>query len=694
MAFNLSGDIITQTGTNTSLAGIEDIAGVTLTNLGTLLIYDLGTLHFRVNGTQSINATDNGNREMMVIGTTGTQDTIDIIVQNGGTLNIGHRTTGGTSAISSERFFPSIYEKANHDFGDSRTKSEPSQANLGATNAKGFLVVDAGGTFNWYGCVNCSGGIGFDGVANIDQPPGSNSTVNILDGVWDARRITERGGVGDQFLYNYSFDVTVDGFTVISNESNTVGAALINLTTTNFKGYVPINTELAFTGSTSSANDLQQVIENYGGIQGNTGGTDMTSATNNAVNTNQVKFLNSSKGSTLVFNTQNPGVNSIISVQTVVGSIVDPLGNPVENAVIATENVNGTISQANVVSGQFDLGEILLTEWNATTGTVPPTPTINNPSGTDDDLWSFYLYSFDGEDRSRLDVTLRDLGGKVIDFIQPKNLGVENSFAVTNSFSAIESYQDFHDAAKLLKINNVGLPDLRTNFVLTAGQTNDFGSLDIDIDGNASEAIAYDGSKLIINPFNSPNIKRIAQTSAIVESPEAQQITINTAGGINDNGMLSDQDVLVLVVATAQGRIVNFNTPAGWNVTSAEYLVANGTTPPSRPSVIVYTKEVTSAATEPATVTVDTSTSVNTGLTAQMILYRGIDTSNILDTARIVRRATTGNAQQNNITTATDGAMVLQIAIKDSGEQTLVSAPTGYSNVLTTATTGGAGTGE
>jgi len=693
MAFNLSGSIITQSGTNNSLSGIEAIAGVTLTSFGTLLIYDLGTLFLEVDGTLTINAGDTGNREMLVCGTTGTQNTIDIRVTSGGTLNIGHRTTGGTSPISSERFMPSIYEKANHDFGESRTKSDVGQPTLGPANNKGFLTIDGGGTLNWYGCINCSGGIGFDGTANGDSSPTvtTNATVNIIDGVWDARRITERGGVGDQFLYNYSFAVTVDGFTVISNENDTIGAALINLTTTNFKGYVPINTELAFTGSTSSANDLQQVVENYGGIQGNTGGTDMTSATNNAVNTNEVKFLNSSKGSTLVFNTQNPGVSSIKAVQTVVGSVNTPAGVGVSNAVVAAQNKNGVIFQANVIGGNYDLGELLLTEWTPPGGTTPPAPEFFNPSNTDDDLWSFYLYSYAGEDRSRLDTLMRDLGGKVIDFIQPINLGVSNSFIAANSFSAISSYQEFHDASKLLKIQNVGLPTLETNFVGTAGQTNDFGNLDIDIDGTAANPISYDGSKLIINPFDTPTIKRMGQTTATTSSTETQSITIDTAGGVNDGNMIQDNDYLVLIVGTSEGPEVTFNTPAGWTVLSAEYLGGNAAI--SRPSVIVYGRRIPTSSTEPSTVAVTTSTTFNTGFVAQMVCYRGIDATE-LDTTRAVRRGNTGNTNSQAVTTVTADSMILQIGFSDWGEQTLNSAPAGYNNILTTTTIAGAGTGE
>ena len=57
MAFALSGNIITQTGTDTSLAGISAIAGViTTTRVGGFITYDLGALQLRVSGNLTIGA--------------------------------------------------------------------------------------------------------------------------------------------------------------------------------------------------------------------------------------------------------------------------------------------------------------------------------------------------------------------------------------------------------------------------------------------------------------------------------------------------------------------------------------------------------------------------------------------------------------------------------------------------------------
>ena len=106
-------NIIIQSGNDTSLSGLSGVTGVTVTSFPNFTIYDLGTSGLAITGTLTINSSDTGGREMLVCGQSGTtQAFIDIDVRSGGTLNVGHRTNAGSEAYSSERFFPSIYEKA------------------------------------------------------------------------------------------------------------------------------------------------------------------------------------------------------------------------------------------------------------------------------------------------------------------------------------------------------------------------------------------------------------------------------------------------------------------------------------------------------------------------------------------------------------------------------------------------------
>lgn len=65
MAFALSGSIITQSGTDTSLAGLSSIAGVTTTTVNGRSIYNIGTLRISVTGTLTISP----RTEMIIAGT-------------------------------------------------------------------------------------------------------------------------------------------------------------------------------------------------------------------------------------------------------------------------------------------------------------------------------------------------------------------------------------------------------------------------------------------------------------------------------------------------------------------------------------------------------------------------------------------------------------------------------------------------
>lgn len=688
MAFaNPVSNIIVQSGTDTSLSGLSTVTGVTVTTIGTLIIYNLGTSGLSITGTLTINAGDTASREMLVCGQAGaTQAFIDVHVRSGGTLNVGHRTTQGTSAVSSERYFPSIFEKAALDFGEGNTKAFAGQATLGAANSKGFLVVDGGGTLNWYGVINCCGGIGFDGIANdLSSPlPVGNANVNIVDGVWDARQVTERSGVGDQFLYSYTNNLNVDGFTWISNEAAGLGAALIILSQpVSFKRPNPVNTELAFTGSTSSANDLQLIFEDYSGIVGNDNGTDMTSATNNAVNTCVVTFLNSDKGSTLKFNTQDPGVSRILARQHVTGNCVNSAGANRIDAVLATVDKNGAITQAAISAGQFDLGQITVTEWNPPGGTTPPAPTYFSPSNTNDDLWSFYCYSYLGANRNRLNVLLRGAGGTHLEFIVADEPGItETDYNLTLAILAVDTLGVMFDRSRLEKVINVGVPSLPVPIVERSGELSDYGALNIVLDGLAAQPYECTATTLTVNPLATAKVQRVGVTEFTTGAAEAQQIVAAVVNGVIDG------DLLFLIVVAAEVPSSTYNTPAGWTQLAANVLT--GGTPNSHPGASIYARVASS---EPATYTITTSTTFNTGHAGQMIAYRGADTTNIAGIVISSATSATGSPNAPAVTAAV-GDVVLEIGLSDTGAQTWVSDSTGYDHIADTATTGGAGAGE
>lgn len=688
MAFSApSGNIITQSGTNNNLSGLGAVAGVTATTIGTITFYDLGANGLAVTGSLTINADDASNREMLVCGGAGT-GIIDVDVRNNGILTVGHKSVQGTNVYVSEQHFPSIFEEVSHDFGESRGKADAS--GLGTATSRPFLAVQRGGTLNWYGCINCTGGMGFDGSSNTDSNVGGGDcTIDIKDGVWDMRRVTERGAgtFGDQFAYQYSNNFTLDGFTVLCADTATSGGGLVLLNSPLlFKGYKPIFSELAFTGSTSAPNDLILDIRDYAGILGNVG-TDMTSATNNINNTSVISFINSIPGSTLVFNTQNPGVSKLRALQEFTAHAANSAGADLENAVIGTWNKDLVITQDAVDgAGKFDLGQILLTEWTPPGGTTPPLAAYNNPSNTADDLWSFYLYSYLWSDRSRIDVLMRGVGGTSADFIVVADEGVtEQIYSNTLALAGISTLDQLYDRAKAYKVNQIAVPSLTETIIEKAGNTLDLGSFDLKLDPDASEAFDIVGSEIIIRadsgsatPGAVPDIVNF--TEATTGGATANSITINTPASVVQG------DTLLAVIANAQTQVVNVVTPAGWTPIGGE--LQSGGSLPSMPGINMYVKAV--GASEPANHTF-TLTGGSTGLIAQIIAVR--NNSNALVTTTLATGVST-SPDSNGFAVDTENSRAIVVAFTDNGEQVLNSVPAGYTEVASSNTTAGAGTGE
>ena len=437
-------------------------------------------------------------------------------------------------------------------------------------------------------------------------------------------------------------------------------------------------------GSVSSANDLQITIEDYPGIIGNASGLDMTSATNNINNTNQVKWVNSSKGSQLQFNTQDPGVSSILAVQTVNGVVTDSAGSQISDAVVAAENVNNLITKDEVVLGDFDMGEILLTSWTPPGGTTPPEPLYNNPSGTDDDLWSFYVYSYSGLPRNRLNVLMRDLGGKFLDFILTTDLKVGGSSRQqTLAYTQIAYLSDLYRRSKSFKIDNPGVPSLQDPLVTPVGDSMDFGSLDLVIDGDTDTVYEVNSNEITVGTKGVPQIILVNSSDSSVGVEEGQSITILVPEFIEDG------DLLVLIVASSESGSSQYVTPSGWTEILGELQV--GGSPASTPGMNIYTR---TASSEPNSYEISTSTSFNTGHVAQMHAYRNIDPSANLDVSIQTSVGSSGNPDPPSATSVNDNSLSLVVALMDDGNQADPVAPTGYYTVKSTSTLGGVGNGE
>jgi hypothetical protein len=146
MSFSLSGSTITQSGTDTSLAGLTGIAGVTTTTIGYYTQYDIGTLTLSVTGTLSWNTGATLNQLKLSPANASTANSV--IVQSGGSITIGtdqninlHRKYGFAAILQQAAF-------GNVGVGGSASSNAATSSGSGSFS---LVYIRTGGSFACYG---------------------------------------------------------------------------------------------------------------------------------------------------------------------------------------------------------------------------------------------------------------------------------------------------------------------------------------------------------------------------------------------------------------------------------------------------------------------------------------------------------------------------------------------------------------
>lgn len=173
MSFTLTGSVITQTGTDTSLSGLNGISGVTVTgDANGKLIYRLSALRLVVDGSLIIDP----DYECLVFEADCT--TLPNLTYNG-TLQIGRKTvTSGRIRYSSGDAIIGNYMAA----GD------------GITNGSFLAVAADGSSFIWYGG-RVSAPATMSVLANNTGSAGRTGSILIENGEWFARKATSNAGM-------------------------------------------------------------------------------------------------------------------------------------------------------------------------------------------------------------------------------------------------------------------------------------------------------------------------------------------------------------------------------------------------------------------------------------------------------------------------------------------------------------------
>jgi hypothetical protein len=179
MTFALSGSIITQTGTDTSLAGLAGIAGVVATTRGDHTTYTLETLQLTISGTLSINPAT----EQLVFGNTPTDTAV--YVNSGAILNVGTETVVNGESTFSEGLWLRVTRRGVVAW------------------AIGGLRVNPGSTINWRGGdIDTAASPSFAGTCNIRR-----GSIYLRETLVQAARCLCAGGANltNLTLYNNGF---------------------------------------------------------------------------------------------------------------------------------------------------------------------------------------------------------------------------------------------------------------------------------------------------------------------------------------------------------------------------------------------------------------------------------------------------------------------------------------------------------
>jgi len=222
MGFALSGSTITQSGTDTSIAGLSGIAGVTVTTVTGRTIYNVGNRVLNVTGTLShANLSDE-----IMFGSGAPTPTVNVT----GTYNVGAIVSYGG--------------KESYTVGTPFTFTK-----TGGQSFKDYdsnLICRASGTLNLYGC-----SIRLSGNRSIWYEIGSHGKIRETHVYSKVIGDTARA-------YMLSANTDIDGFYCYD-----LNAVNFNSAMTQLKNYIPYNVRLPFFYNGGKADGKILYVENF-----------------------------------------------------------------------------------------------------------------------------------------------------------------------------------------------------------------------------------------------------------------------------------------------------------------------------------------------------------------------------------------------------------------------------------------------
>ena len=475
MSFSESGGLITQTGTDTDLSGLQGVSGVIVVNNGSHKTYHLDNVGLRINGTLTIDP----QVECLLF----EQQDLDIF----GTLNFGVTTVIGGATRYSRAIGLISYE----------------------SYSNGYLkfFVQSGGTLNWNGgAMKLRGG--------CDFKDGSN--VSITNGIIIATNSTK----GQRLRMNTA-NCSVDGLSIDGNLRFDVFKKFVS-----FNRYNSSFTEtgtIQKVGSTHNGTDDPFVLTNFDaqGIQSLNG--DFIGSSYRGT---KIEFVN--MGFTGDFNISHDSTGGETAVTTLYKDIklkiVDTNISSIEGAKywatdkdngsrfsgtaswLGSQNADETFSSDRVYAGSTDSnGEAttrLLTRacygGESPLGVYDGNTTIDYRGATTDntDVFNFYVASY----------------GHTLNTTSPSCIGTgvleqqvvlfndvfltEFTKSVVDDYQEIDTPQKLYDKAKAFLVDHYA-GEIST-IVARSGNEIDLGSYNLIINPNASDPFSFNGTTITI----------------------------------------------------------------------------------------------------------------------------------------------------------------------------------------------------
>lgn len=480
MAFSLSGTTITQTGTDTSLAGLSGLAGVTTsTFFGVVTVYNIGNNRLVINGTLSFNA----ELQALQIGTGAAFPNIEVSgVFNIGTLqskayNTTQNPQGGSftrvqrrPAVMCSRVSPTTYL--------------PTEASL---------QVNSGGVCRMYGTTLLHGG-----TINCV----SGSTFESFDGMLyciASRHRWFNSPIGGTRLYVGGDDATDGGVINLLGSSGS---------------YIGVEPDMV--GLVYSQNST---LRNY--VSGRTVFIDHR-VDSGALTTS----INPLYGSRCSFNvnensTTNSAANTggLLVKRELNVEVIDSAGTPVQNCKVFVPYTNDgnrrdglgqTITTLTAESGLTNASgtlslQVLLAAWIRTTAGVAGVanqglnaPTYLNKNGdSTDDLFDIRFITYDHLVSENTNVSLRGQNALQVERVILADLSITQATKATvDAYTTLETSAKFYDRAKSWLVDNY--TGQSAALVSRSGSLIDAGSYNVVIDATAAQAFALSGNTITI----------------------------------------------------------------------------------------------------------------------------------------------------------------------------------------------------